>query len=174
MSQVRAIEHVIFKTGFSLDRFSPMVTSVVKKRIAKDLIRKNNMNNNQGEIAPESSIITLALATPALSPLAQPLPTRLPVVSVLHEALRGKTISQALQLGTKKQIYDLISLLPRLLNQLFCKIQNNDKIALAIGTFPLLHCQPNSEYRLFAKSFDVGWHCILTYILFAPFLITNG
>ena len=42
------------------------------------------------------------------------------------------------------------------LTQLLCKTRNKDSIALAIGTFPLLHCQPNGNYRPFATGFRLG------------------
>lgn len=156
LSRVRAIEHIMFETGFSRDRFPAVPTPVVKRRIAEGLARRKKVIDNQGEIALESSAVALALPPPALPPPAQPPPTRPPAVSALHTALRGKTISEALQLGAKKQIYDLISLPPGRLNQLFRKIQNNDEIALAIGAFPLLHRQSDGEYRPFAKGFRRG------------------
>ena len=68
-------------------------------------------------------------------------------------ALKSKTIIKALQLGVKNQIYNLIFLLPRHFSQLFRKIYNNDKIALIIGIFSLLYCQPDGEYRPFIKEF---------------------
>lgn len=146
----------MFETGFSQDCFLAVPTSVVKKRIVEDLARRNNVINNQKEIALESSAVISTLPPQALPPPAWPPLTQPPAILALHKAIRGKTIYQALQLGAKKQIYDLISLSLGRLNQLFCEIQNNDKIAVAISAFPLLHCQPDSEYRLFAKSFQCG------------------
>ena len=133
-----------------------MPTLLVKKRIAEGLAKRNNVTNNQKEIAPESSAVISALPPLALPPPARPPPTRPPAILALHKALRGRTIYQTLRLGAKKQIHDLISLSPKRLHQLFCKIRNNDKIALAISAFPLLHRQPDGEYCPFAKGFRCG------------------
>ena len=112
----------MFETGFLQDCFPAVPTSLVKKRIAEGLARRNNVTNNQKKLAPESSAVISALPPLALSPPARPPPTRPPAILALHKALRGKTIYQALQLGAKKQIHDLISLSPGRLNQLFHKI----------------------------------------------------
>lgn len=55
-----------------------------------------------------------------------------------------------------QQMHDLLSLPRESLTQLLSKIQSKDSIALAISTFPLLHHQPNGEYRPFAKGFRCG------------------
>lgn len=75
LSRVRAIEYVIFETGFSRDRFPAVLTSLVKKRIAEGLARRNNVTNNQKEIALESSAVISALPLLALPPPARPPPT---------------------------------------------------------------------------------------------------
>ena len=61
------------------------------------------------------------------------------MVLVLYKILKGKTISQTLQLDIKNQIHNLISLFSKYFSQLFCKIQSNDKIMLAIDAFFLLY-----------------------------------
>lgn len=43
LSWVWAIKYVIFEIDFSQDRFSVMPTPVVKKKIAKDMARKNTL-----------------------------------------------------------------------------------------------------------------------------------
>ena len=42
------------------------------------------------------------------------------------------------------------------LTRLLRKIQDKDEITLSIGIFPLLHCQPNGEYRPYAQGFRLG------------------
>ena len=78
------------------------------------------------------------------------------VNTALYDGLRGKIIGEALQLGAIQQVRALISMSHRDLTLLLHKIQNKDEIALIISTFPLLHCQPNGEYRPFAKSLRLG------------------
>ena len=53
-------------------------------------------------------------------------------------------------------MHELFSLARRELTHLFRKIRQRDEVALAIGAFLVLHCQPDGEYCLFAKGFRLG------------------
>lgn len=102
--------------------FSSNVYFNSQKKIAESLTKKNNITNNQKQIASKSLAIISVLLPLVLPPLAQPPPTQPPAILALQKTLKDKTIYQALQLGVKKQIHNLISLFSGRLNQLFCMI----------------------------------------------------
>ena len=147
LSRVRAIEHIMFETGFSQDRFPAVPTPVVKKRIAKGLARRKTPFTSQAPLLPPPKVVPVVLVLG--SPPADP---------ALFNDLKGKTVIKALELG-KTGIQRMHDLLPEscdILDRLICKIQDKDEIALAIGAFPLLHSQLNGEYCPVARGFQLG------------------
>ena len=142
----------MFKTGFSQDYFPAELTSVVKKRIAEGWARINNLARSLDK-STSFTRITVPLFSPP--PPILPALTNPPANSARFDGLRGKTISEALWLGTVRveQMHELLPLACCELTHLFCKIRQRKKVVLAIGAFPVLHCQPDGKYCPFTKGF---------------------
>lgn len=74
------------------------------------------------------------------------------------EAFKSQTVGTTILIrGGLRQIQNLVSELdsPNL-RKLKRKLQADDEIALAIGSFPLLHCQSNGEYAPYAEGCRLG------------------
>lgn len=89
----------MFETGFSQDRFPAVPTSVIKKRIAKGVVRRNTPYTSPASLLPPPKVWPVIVTG------------SFPADLVSFDDLKGKTIIKAFELG-KIGIQRMHNLLP--------------------------------------------------------------